>query len=92
MVEHAAVNRGVEGSSPSSGAILKPLCFRGFLLSEGPKKGRLPEELPEEYHRIHNPNEFRQNLNYVLHNTLTVFLAPFVSYEHEATVLPVSPR
>jgi hypothetical protein len=52
----------------------------------------LPEELPEEYHRIHNPNEFRQNLNYVLHNTLTVFLAPFVSYEHEATVLPVSPR
>ena len=26
MVEHAAVNRGVEGSSPSSGAIFSP-CF-----------------------------------------------------------------
>jgi hypothetical protein len=39
--------------------------------------------LPEENYRIHNPNEFRRNLSYVLHNTLTVFLTPFVSYEHE---------
>ena len=30
MVEHAAVNRGVEGSSPSSGAILKPPIYGGF--------------------------------------------------------------
>ena len=30
MVEHAAVNRGVEGSSPSSGAILKALVFGAF--------------------------------------------------------------
>ena len=59
MVEHAAVNRGVEGSSPSSGAILKSLFFEGFLLLEGAKKRHLPEELPEEYRRIHNPNEFR---------------------------------
>ena len=35
MVEHAAVNRGVEGSSPSSGAILKAL-FIGL----SSKKGR----------------------------------------------------
>jgi hypothetical protein len=49
MVEHAAVNRGVEGSSPSSGAILKTLCFQGLLPSEGAKKRHLPEELPEEF-------------------------------------------
>ena len=30
MVEHAAVNRGVEGSSPSSGAILKAPIYVGF--------------------------------------------------------------
>ena len=31
MVEHAAVNRVVEGSSPSSGAIFKTLGFQGIL-------------------------------------------------------------
>ena len=30
MVEHAAVNRVVVGSSPTSGAILKSLDFKGF--------------------------------------------------------------
>ena len=30
MVEHAAVNRVVVGSSPTSGAISFPLFFRGF--------------------------------------------------------------
>ena len=34
MVEHATVNRVVEGSSPSSGAILKAL-FIGFSSKEG---------------------------------------------------------
>ena len=35
MVEHAAVNRDVEGSSPSSGAILKTLGFQGILKAGG---------------------------------------------------------
>jgi hypothetical protein len=54
MVEHAAVNRVVEGSSPSSGAILKTLCFQGLLPSEGAKKRHLPEELPEDFSWGHN--------------------------------------
>ena len=36
MVEQSAVNRWVEGSSPSSGAIVSPFAiflFRGFILS-----------------------------------------------------------
>lgn len=43
----------------------------------------MPEELPEEIHWIRNPRKFRQNLNNTAYNTLTVFLAPFVPYEHE---------
>lgn len=38
MVEHAAVNRVVEGSSPSSGAIFRTLAFQ-WVLNGG--KGRL---------------------------------------------------
>ena len=30
MVEHAAVNRVVVGSSPTSGANVKPFIYRGF--------------------------------------------------------------
>jgi hypothetical protein len=40
MVEHAAVNRGVEGSSPSSGANLKAVEHQGRLV---PKEGKNPQ-------------------------------------------------
>ncbi len=39
MVEQSAVNRWVEGSSPSSGAIVSPFAvffFRGFIASDLP--------------------------------------------------------
>lgn len=35
MVEHAAVNRVVEGSSPSSGANLKTVEIQWWLVADG---------------------------------------------------------
>ena len=41
MVEHAAVNRVVAGSSPASGANLNRLCGKGFLEEERPLSVKL---------------------------------------------------
>jgi hypothetical protein len=47
MVERAAVNRDVAGSSPASGANLKNRLFSGgFLQKGGSVSERLPADLP----------------------------------------------
>ena len=48
MVEHAAVNRVVVGSSPTSGATPQAVEVQRQLPKVGAKKRQLPEELPED--------------------------------------------
>ncbi len=44
MVERAAVNRDVVGSSPTSGAILKVVDVQRLLAEEGRKKAKVCSE------------------------------------------------
>jgi hypothetical protein len=48
MVEHAAVNRDVEGSSPSSGAIFSPVEYQRVSLSRRLKNAKVCEKLCEK--------------------------------------------
>ena len=65
MVERAAVNREVEGSSPSSGANLKSLYLLGFLSIGRSFRGRLTAKTTAKSGQPHNsckPDAARQLL------------------------------